>query len=389
LRRPRTRIAALAAATGIGLLALATFLSWHFSSAVVVPDHSPWSEDVTIETVGPRRITFERSETSLRPGVYGLTWPDGHAVVGPVLQVGESTVQRQLGDVRGRLTAQTETGFESNVYSGGPSARGLPFEEVSVPGGLGRMPAWLIPADSRTWVIVVHGINDDREVGLRIAPVLHQLGLPSLLITYRDDVGAPSSPDDHHHMGLTEWRDLQAAARYALSRGARQLVLVGYSMGGAIVTQLIERSSLTNRVSAVILDAPVLDWKATIEFNATQMGLPSFLALPVEWMIGARIDADWQSLNAVDHTKDFRMPVLLFHGEEDEVVPIESSEEFATALRRRVTFYRLPRAGHTQSWNVDPGLYDHRLRRFLLQVTGPTEVTTEPRERAAPKGGPE
>lgn len=370
------------------VLALGTFLSWHFSSAVVVPDHSPWSEEVTIEAVGPRRITFERSETSLRPGVYGLTWPHGHAVVGPVLQVGETSVQRRLGDVRGRLTAQTEAGFESNVYAGAPDeARGLPFDEVSIRGELGRMPAWLIPAPSRIWVIVVHGINDDREVGLRIAPVLHRLGLPSLLITYRDDVGAPSSPDGHHHMGLTEWRDLQAAARYALSRGARRLVLVGYSMGGAIVTQFAERSPLAGRVSAIVLDAPVLDWKATIEFNATQMGLPGFLALPVEWAVGARIDADWQSLKAVDHSDDFRLPVLLFHGEEDEVVPIETSEDFAESLPRRVVFYRLPRAGHTQSWNVDPDLYERRLRRFLLRVT-PETGSVRPTKKGRPEGRP-
>jgi pimeloyl-ACP methyl ester carboxylesterase len=388
LRRPRPRIAALAAATGVVVLALGTFLSWRFSSAVVVPDHSPWSEEVSIEAVGPHRITFERSETSLRPGVYGLTWPHGHAVVGPVLQVGETSVQRRLGDVRGRLTAHTEAGFESNVYSGAPGgARGLPFDEVPIRGELGRMPAWLIPARSRTWVIVVHGINDDREVGLRIAPVLHRLGLPSLLITYRDDVGAPSSPDGHHHMGLTEWRDLQAAARYALSRGAGRLVLVGYSMGGAIVTQFAERSPLAGRVSAIVLDAPVLDWKATIEFNATQMGLPGFLALPVEWAVGARIDADWQSLKAVDHGDDFRLPVLLFHGEEDEIVPIETSEDFAESLPRRVVFYRLPRAGHTQSWNVDPDLYERRLRRFLLRVT-PETGSVRPTKKGRPEGRP-
>jgi alpha/beta superfamily hydrolase len=89
----------------------------------------------------------------------------------------------------------------------------------------------------------VHGINSDREDDLRIVPILHASGLPALLITYREDVSAPPSPDGHHHMGLTEWRDLQAAASYALAHGAQRLVLVGYSMGGAVVSQFMENSS--------------------------------------------------------------------------------------------------------------------------------------------------
>ena len=91
-----------------------------------------------------------------------------------------------------------------------------------------------------------------------------------------------------------------------------------------------------------------------LEFNATEMGFPGVAAIPVEWAIGARIDADWDSLDALRHTEDFQLPILLFHGTEDDVVPIETSDEFADELPRWVTYYRVPRAGHTQSWNVEP-----------------------------------
>lgn len=171
---------------------------------------------------------------------------------------------------------------------------------IAVPGELGAMPAWLIPGKRDVWAIVVHGINANRQDDLRIAPALHQAELPTLLITYREDAGAPPSPDGKHHMGLTEWRDLQSAALYALSHGAKKLVLVGYSMGGAIVTQFMERSPLSPRVAGLVLDAPALDWRAILSFNATELGLPSFAALPVEWMIGERVDADWTPHNQRD-----------------------------------------------------------------------------------------
>jgi alpha-beta hydrolase superfamily lysophospholipase len=312
---------------------------------------------------------LSRSDDTLRPGVYGIEWRGGRAIIGAVLRRGTDTVTRRLRDVNGYLVPGKNVAIEPDTFAGNPTqALGLPSSQVGIAGELGTMPAWLIPGTSDTWAIVVHGINGSPEEGLRVAPTLHRAGLPTLLITYRDDLGAPSSPDGFHHQGLTEWRDLGAAARYALSHGARHLVLIGYSMGGAIVAQFIERSPLAGRVSGLVLDAPALDWRATIEFNASEMGLPSIAALPVEWAIDARTDVDWNSLDANEHTTDFHLPILLFHGTDDKVVPISTSNKFAAALPHWVSYFRVPDAGHTESWNVSPQLYDRRLNAFLGQI---------------------
>ena len=362
-----------AAILAVCLLALGAALSWHFSSAIVVPDHSSWSEEVDVEALPPGRIRLRRSEATERPGTYGLDWDAGHAIVGPILDQTSQTVTRRLTEIRGYLEPGTDAGLDSTVYAGGPrEARGLSFRSVQVPDELGPMPAWLIPAGSRTWAIVVHGINDDREAGLRIAPTLRRAGLPSLLISYRGDLGAPASPDGMHHQGETEWQDLAAAVRYAVHRGASRVVLIGYSMGGALIAQLMERSPLSARVAGLVLDSPALDWKAILEFNAERMGLPGFFALPVEWALDVRTGPDWSSLDAVAHPEDFKLPILLFHGREDRVVPISNSDAFAAELGGHVTYYRVPAAGHTQSWNVNPALYDTRLQRFLSQVAPAT-----------------
>ena len=381
-RRRHRRGVVLAAVALVVLVVVAAGagVSWYFSSKVLVPDHSDRPQDVTVAGLAPGRIVVSRSEWTQRPGVYGLDWQAGHAILGEVLSSGPSTVTRRLSDVSGYLVAGMKVALDAEVYAGNPQqALGLPYANVRIPDELGPMPAWFIPArppshshpsPAHTWAIVVHGINDDPEVGLRIAPTLHRDGLPALLITYREDLGAPKSPDGLHHMGLTEWRDLQAAAGYALAHGARRLVLVGYSMGGAIVAQFMERSPLAARVAGLVLDAPALDWKAILSFNATEMGLPSFAADPVEWMIGARIDADWSSLDALQHPGDFHLPILLFHGTEDKLVPISTSDRFAKELPRWVTYYRVPHAGHTEAWNVDPALYEQRLTAFLARIAG-------------------
>jgi acetyl esterase/lipase len=357
------------------VLAVAVAATWHFSSVVLVPDHHDWPLEVRVEEVKPGRITLSRDDKSAQPGVYGLDWQTGHAIAGPILSEGDDAVTRRLSDVRGYLVPGLHVGLDSHVYSGDPrQALGLPFRSIGVPDQLGPMPAWLVPAapgappaTRDTWAIVVHGHNDNRQNDLRIAPTLRRAGLTSLLISYRNDLGAPESPDGLYHLGQTEWLDLQAGVRYALAHGAQRVVLVGYSMGGELVAQLMQRSQLSRDVSALVLDAPVLDGRSVIEYNAEQIGLPGFLGRPVEWMIEARANPDWDSLDALEHPEDFHLPILLFHSTEDDLVPISTSDDFAAELPRWVTYYRVPTVGHTESWNLDPRLYDRRLQGFLAQ----------------------
>jgi len=361
-------------------LVVAVAITWNFSSVVLVPDHHDWPLEVEVEDVKPGRVTLSSGHNSEQPGVYGLDWQTGHAIVGPVLSEGNGTVTRRLSDVRGYLVPGIHVGLDSHVYSGDPGqSLGLPFRSVGVPDPLGPMPAWLVPAapkspaaERRTWAIVVHGHNDNRQNDLRIAPTLRRTGLTSLLISYRNDLGAPESPDGLYHLGETEWLDLQAAVRYALARGAQRVVLIGYSMGGALVAQFMERSRLSQDVAALVLDAPVLDWSSLIEFNSEQIGLPGFLGMPVEWMIDARANPDWDSLDALENPEDFHLPILLFHSTEDELVPISTSDNFAAELPRQVTYYRVPIVGHTESWNLNPRLYDRRLQGFLVRSLKPS-----------------
>ncbi|HEX2070186.1 MAG TPA: alpha/beta fold hydrolase [Thermoleophilaceae bacterium] len=368
-RKPRRRrrwalLAALALAAL--LVGIAAGVTWNYSSLVLVPDHDEHFYEDDVRAVAPGKVVLERDEDTIRPGVYGLDWETGHAIAGRVLSSTDETVTRTLRRVDGRLPTGAKVELDPDVYAGDPrQARGLPFERVSIEGELGAMPAWRIPGRGRTWAIFVHGINGSPRAGLRIAPALRRAGLPSLLITYRNDPGAPPAPDGLHHLGMTEWRDVEAAARFALRRGARRLVVIGYSMGGAIVTQFAQRSPLARRLAGLVLDAPALSWKPVFDFQASERGLPKLTTTALEAAIGLRIPVDWDRLDALRHSAQLSVPILLFHGLEDDVVPISLSDDFASRLPQSVTYYRVPRAGHVESWNVDPRLYERRLRAFL------------------------
>jgi uncharacterized protein len=178
-----------------------------------------------------------------------------------------------------------------------------------------------------------------------------------------NDQGAPKSDDGLIHLGQTEWQDLDAAVRFARARGARRFVLYGDSMGGAIVTRFMRVSRQAPLVNALVLDAPALDWSSILEGQTDRFDVP-FLWPPLQFMIGERIDFDWDAMNEVAHASDFTLPILLFQGLADPLVPPSDTATFARRAPR-VTYVTTPQAGHIQSWNVNPARYDAILTPFV------------------------
>jgi hypothetical protein len=253
----------------------------------------------------------------------------------------------------------------TGVWQGDPQETlGLAYADVTYSSPVGRMPAWYLPGSKRTWVVAVHGRGANRQEPLRILPTLHRLGLPVLDISYRNDLGAPAESDYLYHLGDREWRDVEAAVNYAVSQGAQRVVLYGWSMGGALIDAFLRRSTAAARVPAVVLDAPVIDWRATLALQGHRRGLPLLLTATAEQIVSWRIGIRWSDFDLDDHPSQVTRPTLLFHGEADTSVPIRPAQRLA-AEQPKVTFVSVPYAGHTQSWNVNPAAYERRVTDFL------------------------
>ncbi|BDZ46897.1 alpha/beta hydrolase family protein [Naasia aerilata] len=223
-------------------------------------------------------VVLSSNADSLLPGDYSF-WFDqggGHARLGQIVDRGVGTVTRRILAVDFGDLAAARSGRFSGWYYLSPKELGVPYESVRVPTSLGLAPAWLIPAErpSSRWVIQVHGRATLRQEALRAVPVFRNAGYTSLLISYRNDGEAPPSPDRRYSLGDREWLDVEAAILFALDRGAEDVVLMGWSMGGATVLQAATRSRLRSLVTAIVLDSPVVNWVDTLLYQGRRCRSP-------------------------------------------------------------------------------------------------------------------
>ncbi|MEU6625638.1 alpha/beta fold hydrolase [Streptomyces litmocidini] len=373
--RPATATAA-AVTTLIGVGA-AVIAAGRYASdvALKVPSGRPLPGDpgLTVHATGPERITLTRSLASLRPGTYGMDAPGLHAVLGPVLDRAPhtaDTVVRRLERVElGVLGPGARVRLTPQLHRGTPtSALGLVHEDVEIPGELGPLPAWLVPGPRTTWVIALHGLGTTREHPLNLVPFYDRRKIPVLVPAYRGDEGAPSSPDGLAHLGDSEWRDVDAAIRYAVRRGARKVVLHGWGTGATMALRAAAESGVRDRISGIVLDSPVLDWEATLRNLAAARHVPGpLLPLAVRAAQG-RTGAHGDLLRTVSEPGALRAPALLFHGPDDTLAPWEPSVELASRLPGLVALRTVKQAPHAAMWNADPNRYEESLRRFLTPL---------------------
>ena len=357
------------AGLGAGLGAASAGIGWFYSSVLLDPTPRPVYPERVL-AVGGRSITLAASRLAAQPGTWGLRWPEGLAVIGAVTAHGPGEVVRTLlgGD---RPAAGTAAVLDTGPFDPDPSARGLAFETVDVATPLGPSPAWLVPATGDTWVVMVHGRGGSRREALRVLPALHGLGLPVLVATYRNDLEAPPSPDGHYHLGDTEWLDVEAAVALARERGAQRIVVFAWSMGAAITAAFLNRSSHADSVAALVWDAPLVDWRATLRLQARNRRLPPGLTAFATSATRMRIGIDFDHFDLRRRPPAVRPPTLIVHSTEDTAVPVAASRALAAAastLDWPIEYLEVPDVEHTAAWNADPDAYERAVVEFLNRV---------------------
>lgn len=376
------------AVTAIGVSA--AFLgAAYFARQVVVPKTTR-KEDLPILRVfhgadGALLVELPASPQTSAPGRYSIWFANGtgHACVGPVIASDPEagTVTRVVERVDTGDLLRATAGIWSGYVFSKPDQLGLPYSDVEIPVEGGRAPAWKFePLEASTkpnaWAIHIHGMGGKRAGTLRGVPVAVRCGYTSLVVSFQNDGEAPPSADGRYTLGQSEWRDVEAAVKYAVDNGAQKIVLFGWSLGASIALRVADLSAHSNFIGGLILDAPVMDWQTTLTANAGASGLPRSIATlglrmlqspTMLWVTGLQYPIDFARLDWLNRAEEIRKPALLLHGEGDPSTPFHVSQLVAGLRPDLLRLVPFEAAGHSYEWNVDPEGWERAVVGLLDQ----------------------
>ena len=232
-----------------------------------------------------------------------------------------------------------------------------------------RLSALYIPAETETprgTMILMHGYRSLATVDFALeAQFFHSLGY-RLLLPYQRSHG--ESEGKYITYGVEERFDCRDWARYARQRfgGEEDLFLGGISMGSATVLMALGLD-LPENVRGVLADCGfTTPWDIMKHVSQRDFKLPSFPLLNALDLLARCIagfglkEADTREALGRD-----RIPVLFFHGEQDDFVPLRMTRENVQACAAEKDLHLVAGAGHAQSFAVDTPGCEEKIRAFV------------------------
>ncbi|GAX02292.1 alpha/beta hydrolase [Secundilactobacillus silagei] len=238
----------------------------------------------------------------------------------------------------------------------------------TTPDGLTLRASYIPAAEkSQRVVILAHGINHAREQMIPLARLFHDRGYNVLMPDAR-----AQGESDGHRIGFG-WPDRKDYLRW-INKVISELgpnvkiVLMGFSMGAATVLATAGEH-LPQNVKAVVADS---GFASIYQMAKTTLRrdyhLPANPIVPIaDWLARFRTGSRLSQERVDDQLKRAMVPILIIHGEADQVVPVKHAKLLYNAISGPKEAYIVPNAKHIQAYAHDPEHYKQVLTDFLAQ----------------------
>jgi fermentation-respiration switch protein FrsA (DUF1100 family) len=207
-----------------------------------------------------------------------------------------------------------------------PALAGLPqAEEITLDTADGeRVIVWHVPPrDGKPVVLYFHGNGGSLRYRAERYRKLAENGIGLVALSYRGFGGSTGSPSEPGLMA-----DAAAAYKFAVARYVPERIAVwGESLGGGVAVQIAAKE----RIGRLILEAPFT--------SAAEVAQRAYVIFPVRLLMHDQFRSD-------EYIGRVTAPVLVMHGERDNVVPFDLGERMVSLIAAPKKLVRFPDGGH-------------------------------------------
>lgn len=228
-----------------------------------------------------------------------------------------------------------------------PKNLGIVFEDINFKTTDGQLlNGWFVPAkDAKVTVLYCHGNAGNMYHRLHKVKFFHEMEVNFFIFDYRGYGKSTGKPTEK---GL--YKDAQTAYDYLASRNdvdKNKIVVYGKSLGGPVAADLCNK----RQACALILEGSF----ATVLLRAQQI----YPFLPMKLLITQKYDA-------MSRVQSLRIPKLIAHGRQDEVISFRHAEILYAAAANPRQFLPFD-GGHNDDVYVTSAAYIDVLLNFFRQ----------------------
>ena len=181
--------------------------------------------------------------------------------------------------------------------------------------------------ESHKWVLLLHGYTGWKEAMYPFAMWYNQRGYHVIAPDMRCQ---GESEGDFIGMGWTDRKDNMLWINYILEQDPEaEIVIHSQSMGAACALMMTGEEELPENVKAVVSDCAYTDAYTMFQEKIVQwFHLPAFPILDTaNLMLQLRGGYDLKKASALEAVKKSSTPTLFIHGDQDEMISVDMSED--------------------------------------------------------------
>ncbi|MBU0478441.1 alpha/beta hydrolase [bacterium] len=226
-----------------------------------------------------------------------------------------------------------------------PESIGLKFEDIFFEtNDHVKLNGWYVPCEGAiSTLLFCHGNAGNISDRLDSIDIFHNLGLNIFIFDYRGYGKSRGFPTEKG-----TYLDAMAAYSWLISEkklDEDKLIIFGRSLGGSIAIDLASKINKGLLISESAFTS-IID-----------IGKEFYPFLPIKYCASIKYDS-------IQKIKSIKIPKLIIHSEEDEIIPFHHGEKIFKAALSPKQFYQM-RGGHNDGFIIMGKEYEETIKNFI------------------------